>query len=117
MTGKVLITLGFIFVLCQTPLTAGAETLSVPGDHSTILSAFSAALPGDRIELSPGVYYEHGLLLPSGIILVGMGSEPGDVVIDGQSRGRLILCESIGKSSFIENLTLANGFASGASSY
>ena len=117
MTGKVLITLGFIFVLSQSPLTAGAETISVPGDHSSIQSAIDTALPGDRVELAPGVYHEHGLILPPGIILIGMGSEPGDVVIDGQGLGRLILCESIGKSSFIENITLANGFASGASSY
>ena len=64
MTFKVLIALGFIFVLSQTPLTADAATISVPGDHSTIQSALEFALPGDRIELSPGVYLEHGLNLP-----------------------------------------------------
>ncbi len=117
MTGKVLITLAFIFVLSQTPLTAGAATISVPGDHSSIKSAFDSAQPGDRVELAPGVYAENGLILPEGITLIGMGSQPGDVVIDGRNGGRLILCESMAVSSFIENLTLANGFASGESSY
>jgi predicted outer membrane repeat protein len=117
MTGKALIALGFIFVLSQTPLSAQAETFSVPGDFSTIKSALVSVSSGDRIEVSPGVYTEYGLILPEGITLVGMGAEPGDVIIDGDQKGRIILCESIIQSSYIDNLTLANGLATGASSY
>lgn len=117
MTCKALIALGFIIVVSQTPLSADAETLSVPSDYSTIKAAFKAARSGDRIELSPGIYTENRLILPSGISLVGLGAQPADVVIDGQNIGRLILCESLDQSSFIENIALINGHANGISSY
>lgn len=117
MTGKALTALGFILVLSQTPLTAQAGTILVPGDYPTIGAALESSQPGDRIEVSPGVYRENNLVMIENIALVGMGSEPADVVIDGGGSGRIILCESITNSSSIENLTLANGRASGASSY
>ena len=113
MTGKALIALGFIIVLSQTPLSSGAETLSVPSNYSTIKAACKVARVGDRIELAPGIYKENRLILPSGIALVGLGAQPADVVIDGENIGRLILCESLVHSSFIENITLANGHANG----
>ncbi len=117
MTCKTLTALGFIFVLSQTPLTANADTFSVPGDFPSIRSALESVQAGDRVEVAPGVYSENDLILPEGIILIGMGAQPGDVVIDGGQGGRLILCESIVQSSFIENLTLTNGLAAGPSSY
>jgi len=117
MTGKALIALGFILVLSQTPLIAHADTILVPGDYATIRAALESSQSGDRIEVSPGVYSENNLLMPENIVLIGMGLQPADVVIDGGGLGRIILCESIIQSSFIENLTLANGRASGSSSY
>ena len=117
MTGKALTALGFILVLSQTPLTAHADTILVPADYSTIAAALEASQSGDRVEVSPGVYPENNILMPEDVSLVGMGLQPSDVVIDGGGLGRIILCESITKSSHIENLTLANGRAFGASSY
>jgi len=117
MTCKVFTALGFIFVLSQTPLTAHADTFSVPGDHPTIQAAFESAQLGDRIEIAAGVYPENNLILPEGVVVIGMGANPEDVIIDGHNIGRLILCESLGQSSLIENLTLANGRAAGPSSY
>ncbi len=117
MTGKALIALGFILVLSQTPLIAQAGTILVPGDYSTIRAAIESSQPGDRIEVSPGVYPENNLIMPEDIVLIGKGLHPGDVVIDGRGLGRIILSESVTRPSLIENLTLANGRASGASSY
>jgi predicted outer membrane repeat protein len=117
MNGKALITLGFIIVLSQIPLTTLAETFSVPQDFSSIRSALESVQPGDRIELSPGVYEENNLVMPQNIALVGMGEQPGAVIIDGGGQGRIILCESNLQTSYIENLTLTNGRATGATSY
>jgi|GEM_PF-2297022 len=117
MIGKVLIALGFIFVVSQTPLTAQGSTISIPGDHPTITAALESAQPGDRIELSPGVYSEFNLILPEDIVLIGMGDTPSEVIIDGGGRGRLILAESLTIDSTIENLTLTGGLAAGPSSY
>jgi hypothetical protein len=117
MNCKALIALGFIFVLSQTPLTTQAETFSVPYDFPDLRTAFASVASGDRIELSPGVYTEHGLVIPENISLLGMGSHPGEVVIDGAGQGRIILAESNLQTSYIENLTLANGRATGSTSY
>ena len=117
MTGKVLIALGVVSVISQSPLTAHAVTFSVPGDYPVIQAALAAAQSGDRIEIAPGTYAEKDLVLPEGVVLRGMGARPEDVIIDGGHGGRLILCESIVQPSYIENLTLANGRATGPSSY
>ncbi|MEN8006188.1 MAG: right-handed parallel beta-helix repeat-containing protein [Candidatus Krumholzibacteriota bacterium] len=89
----------------------------MPGEYATIGDAMEISQPGDRIEVSPGVYRENNLVMTEGVVLIGMGTGPGDVVLDGGGSGRIILCESIIQSSYIENLTLANGRAFGASSY
>lgn len=117
MNGKALITLGFILVLSQTPLTSQAETFSVPHDYSSIRAALESVQSGDRIEISPGVYEEYDLVMPENVSLVGMGENPGAVVIDGGGQGRILLCESNLQMSYMENLTLANGRASGPTSY
>ena len=117
MNGKALIALGFIFILSQSPLTTQAETFSVPHDYSSISSALESVQSGDRIEISPGVYSEFNLVMPENISLVGLGAEPGDVVIDGGGQGRIILCEGNLQTSYLENLTLTNGRATGTTSY
>jgi predicted outer membrane repeat protein len=117
MKDKALIALGFIFVLSQTPLIAEAGTISVPGDVSDLRSALESAVPGDRVELSPGVYFEKNLVMPEGIALVGLGDLPGDVVIDAGFSGRILLCEGITQATYIENITFTQGRAEGPSSY
>lgn len=94
-----------------------AATLNVPGDHSTIAAALAAAQQGDRIEIAPGTYPEHDLALPEGIMVVGMGAFPDEVVLDARGLGRVFLAESIGQASTIRNLTLTGGRAEGPTSY
>lgn len=117
MKHKALVLLGFIFVISQTSLTALAATISVPGDAPDIQQALSLAKVGDRVELSPGIYFENNLVVPEGIFLAGTGSLPGDVVIDGGQTGRILHCESLLQSTSIENITFSNGSAFGPSSY
>lgn len=93
------------------------ETLTVPAQHPDIFSALENSQPGDTIELAPGIYYESNLQVPEGIALVGMGSTPGDVIIDAQGNGRILTMEGIEFSSSIRSLTFRNGHASGDNSY
>jgi predicted outer membrane repeat protein len=97
--------------------TAKAATLAVPQDYHTITAAFAAANRSDRIEISPGVYREFNLELPSGVSVVGVGSTPADVVLDGNGQGRILLAEGLDESSLVSNLTFINGRATGATNF
>jgi predicted outer membrane repeat protein len=90
-----------------------AIEIHVPADHATIASALGAALPGDIVTVASGVYHEHDLILKSNLVLRGATGNPIDVIIDGDSAGRVL-----GGTIAIENvelqaLTVRGGRASG----
>ncbi len=120
MTGKFLtatvLYLGVTW-LTGTPIDATAATYAVPGDYRSIAEAFSVAQNGDRIEVAPGRYYENGLELPSGITLTGIGDGPGEVIIDGQGLGRILLAEGLDQSTLVANISFVNGRAAGHTNY
>ncbi|MFT5783990.1 MAG: putative outer membrane repeat protein [Candidatus Krumholzibacteriia bacterium] len=105
------------FVIQAAPHLSFAATYQVPGDFELISEALAVAQTGDRIEVAPGTYYETGLVMASGVALVGLGTLPERVVIDGQSRGRILLAEGLDQSTLIANITFSNGRASGHASY
>ncbi len=73
-------------LVCLAASTAGADTLTVPGDFATIQAALDAAVAGDVVEVAAGVYFEKVTFPRSGapgmpIVLRGApGARP---VIDG----------------------------------
>jgi len=92
-----------------TATSPGAATWQVPDDFPSVQAAIDGASVGDRIELAPGRYYE-GLDLRGGISLVGMGQEPGDVILEGEGvRTVGTLVDDTGLL-VIENLTIREGF-------
>jgi predicted outer membrane repeat protein len=115
MSGQLFPALALSLVLAGS--TVHAATLAVPGDHPTVAEALAAARQGDRIEISPGNYPEFDLALPEGVIVVGMGAVPDEVVLDARGLGRVFLAESIGQASTLRNLTLTGGRAEGPTSY
>ncbi len=120
MTSKFLTTTILLMVvswLQGIPIDAHAETFTVPGDYSTIAEAFAAARSGDRVEVAPGLYPETHLILPSGVVFVGTGTSPEQVIIDGQGRGRILLAESLDQATIIANISFINGHAAGYASY
>lgn len=105
-----------VTILLAVPTTQAA-TLTVPTDHATIGAALAAAQSGDRVEIAPGTYPEHGLVLPEGITVIGLGASPSDVVIDGGDQGRIFLAEGILRATYLRNLAMTGGRASGETSY
>lgn len=95
------------------PAARGAD-LRVPASHATIRAALAAAAAGDRVLVSPGTYAESGLVLRDGVALVGAGTTPDAVVIDGQGAGRILSCENTTRTAEIRNLTFTRGQAAGA---
>lgn len=53
------------------------------GDYTTIQAAVDAAYNGDVIEIAPGVYHENVKNCYKTLALIGMGSSPADVVLEG----------------------------------
>ena len=97
--------------------TAFSDTLNIPAQHPDIHSALESIQPGDIIEIAPGTYYESNLSIPAGIIIRGTGANPGEVVIDAEGSGRIMILEGLDSSTTIQNITFRNGHASGDNSY
>lgn len=71
-----------------TPAALSA-TIRVPADYPTIMDAVNAASSGDLIEVDPGVPVNRINMSGKTLTIVGMGDEPGDVLI-GQFVGSAI---------------------------
>jgi len=100
--------------LCAVPTFA--STILVPDDFSTIGEAIGAAVDGDEVVVSPGIYNEHDLDLQGKAIII-RSTAPGDdatvngTIIDAQGLGRHFhLYNGEGPSTRIVGLTLRNGF-------
>ncbi len=59
----------FLSLFALFPLISQAAVITVPGDHPTIQSAIDAAVHGDEIIVSPGIYYETANFSGKNIIL------------------------------------------------
>jgi len=102
----------FLLITCIVA-PAGASILTVPADHPTIAAALAAALPGDVVSISSGIYFEHGLILKSDITLEGATGDPADVVIDAGNLGRVLTGTIAIENIEVKALTLRNGSAAG----
>lgn len=88
---------------------AAAGLLHVPEEHATIAAALAAASSGDTVSIAPGTYYEHDLLWPPGVAILGRARSPDATVIEGQLMGRILAGENLTSESVLAGLTLRGG--------
>jgi hypothetical protein len=88
--------------------SALAATISVPADHPTIQAAVNAAASGDVIEITPGTYVGDVNIVGKQLTLVGTGTLPGDVVVQGTGSGS-VLDITGGADVSILNLNITGG--------
>jgi len=103
-----------LFILLAA-LPAVATTIHVPADQPTIAAGLATAGPGDSVQVAPGIYVEHDLVLPAGVTLRGDPTDPAGVVIDAQHLGRVLSCVDAGDDSRLEGVTLTGGLVTTAS--
>lgn len=103
--------LACLAILCGLPLAATALSFEVPGDYPTIAAATAVAQSGDTVFVSPGIYFEHDVIVHGSCALIGTGDSPADVVIDAQRLGRCLYAQSGGSGrTTLAGLTLRNGY-------
>lgn len=86
------------------------------GDALTVQAGIDSAGAGDTVLVASGTYYEHGLVMKSGLCLRGETSTPPWATIDAQSQGKLMMSMYV-TTSTIENLLFANGTSWGMEIY
>ncbi len=85
----------------------------IPEDRPTISDALRTVQIGDTIVIACGVYEEHDLMVPNGIVLRSETGLPDCVVIDAGGSGRVMSCiMGVNESTEIIGLTLMGGEAS-----
>jgi parallel beta-helix repeat protein len=96
------------------PLNAGAFTWHVPSGAPTIQAGIDSAAAGDTVLVACGTYYEHDIVMKSGVVFAGENGSPDSVTINASGLGRVLFFDHADGSTRIEGLTLTGGYASGA---
>jgi len=89
-----------------------ARVIRVPQDAATIEEGLAAASQGDTVLVSAGVYNESGILMTSGVVLIGSTSGRG-VTVDGQGAARILTCRNTVAGTRVENITFTRGRSTG----
>jgi hypothetical protein len=105
----------FIPVVSMILMTVGAaegKTWLVPSERPTVAAGIAAAAADDTVLIACGTYAEHGLVMKSGIVLLGQ-SGGGCVTIDAGAADRVMVCNNLSAGTRIERITLTGGDATG----
>ncbi len=83
----------------------------VPTDAATVQEAIALTPSGGYVLIEPGTYLENLVTIGKDIGFVGLGSEPGDVRLDGGGVGRVLTNDS-DEAVTLARLTVTGGTAS-----
>ncbi len=104
---KLLSAIALLLVVCGGAL--GSE-IHVPGDEPTIQAGIDAASPEDVVIVACGTYFEHDIVMKSGVTLRSETGLPDCVTIDALQLGRVIKSLGNDDTTLIEGLTLTGGY-------
>jgi hypothetical protein len=94
--------------------TCRAATIRVPDDQPSIQAGIDAASPGDTVLVACGTYFEHDIMMKSGVCLRSETGQADCATIDAEALGRVMYCNSLDETTTIEGFLLSNGFIVGA---
>jgi predicted outer membrane repeat protein len=90
---------------------APALTIHVPDDQPSIQAGIDAASAGDIVLVTCDTYYEHDIVMKSGVTLASETGEADCVTIDAQEQGRVLHCDGVGEGTVVRGFTLTGGSA------
>jgi predicted outer membrane repeat protein len=80
----------------------------------TIAKGLEVAGEGMTVQVMCGTYYEHDLVMKSGVTLRSETGEPDCVTIDAQQQSRIFDCDDVDSTGRIIGFTVTGGYASGS---
>ncbi len=98
--------IGLAVVLAASP--ACAVTIHVPSEQPTIQAGIDHAAFGDTVLVACDTYYEHNIIMKSGVTLRSATGNPSCVTIDAEFLGRVFECESVWPGT-IQGFTIVRG--------
>ena len=104
-----LLLIGFVLHSTDVPARTWHITPDGLGDAATIKAGIDSATAGDTVLVSCGIYYESGIDMRSGVVLLGETAEGDSAVIDAQERFNVFNCSGCDSGTLIEGLTIRNG--------
>jgi hypothetical protein len=78
------------------------------GDAPTVQAGIDSSTAGDTVLVACGTYYEHDIIMKSGVCLKGEVGFPPCAVLDAQHQSKLVISHSNDASTLIEGLTLSH---------
>jgi hypothetical protein len=101
---------GFIYCLALSLLPAFGGQILVPTDQPTIQQGINAAIDGDTVLVSPGVYHETISIFSKRIAVVSAAG-PKTTIIDAQRAGTVVAIAGFvaGSQIRLEGFTIENG--------
>ena len=93
-------------------LSSYAVTIHVPAEQLTIQAGINSASAGDTVLVACDTYYEHDIIMKSGVCLTSETGAADCVTIDAEQQGRLIYCLDVDDETSIVGFTLTNGVVS-----
>jgi hypothetical protein len=86
-----------------------ARTWQVPSQCPTIQTGLDSAAAGDTVLVAPATYYEHDIIMKSGVSLISEGGRES-TTIHGQRMERCILCDGVDTTTVIKGFTITRGY-------
>jgi hypothetical protein len=103
------LTLTALAVLAVSVPATQAATIHVPDEQPTIQAGINAASHGDTVLVACGTYYEHDIVMKSGVCLRSETGLPDCVTIDGEQEDRVFYCSGVDDFTSFAGLTITGG--------